>query len=101
MSAMNASQEYKVPERNIYTWRAKYGKSPIITETINVTVKEESDKIRTLESLVSELSIKCKVLREQVKIYEEITTDDAKKKLSMKQLEELEKLKLEAEKLLK
>lgn len=101
LSAAEASYHYKVPHRTIYSWLGKHGKIPIVTETINVVMKSESDKIRKLESLVSELSIKCKVLREQVKIYEEVTGEEGKKKLNMKQLEELERLKKEAEDLLK
>ena len=100
MSVYNASQHYKVPERCIYEWKARYGKTATVRETINVTVKSEFDKIRQLEGIISELSIKCKVLREQVKIYEETIGEEGKKKLNMRQLEDLERLKKEMENLL-
>jgi len=99
MTVSEAAQHYKVPERNIYHWRGKYGSDErkAATEVIGLTVKSEADKIRKLEGIVSELSIECRVLREQTKIYEEMVGEEQKKKLSMKQLEELERLKKETQ----
>jgi len=101
MGVSEASIHYKVPERSIYTWRNKYGeKREVIVETVDLNLQNKVDKIKQLETLVSELSIKCRVLREQIKIYEQTVGDEGKKKLSMKQLEELERLKKEMEDLM-
>ena len=101
-SVPEAARYYEVPERSVYNWlnKRREREEPEEKGVLDAKMREERDKFNKLERLVSELSIKCLVLKEQVKIYEEMVGAEDKKKVSTKQLEELERLKREAQDLL-
>ena len=80
-------------ERLVYKWLKKYGNDSKTVKVVRVIMKSEQERIRELESVVADLSVKCKLFKAQVDIYEEVTGSESKKKLSMEQLQELEKKK--------
>jgi len=91
MSVPEVCRHYKVKNRRtVYRWLQSYGNSRGPTKVVRLVMKSEQERIQELESLVAELSVRSKLLKAQVDIYEEITGEEVKKKLSMKQLRELE-----------
>jgi transposase-like protein len=80
-------------KRTVYRWIQRYGSSSRPTKVVRVIMKSEQEKIRELENLVADLSVRSRLLKAQVEIYEEVCVDDIKKKLSTKQLQGLEEKK--------
>lgn len=89
-----AMEYYDIPwRRTIDRWRQRYGNNRRGTKIVRIVMKDEQERIRELEKLVSDLELKNRVREAQLEIWEERYGDDLKKKLNTKELEEYEKLK--------
>lgn len=87
-------RHYKIrSQRTVYRWLRRYGSQRGPSQVVRVIMKSEQERIKELESVVAELSVRCKLLQTQVSIYEEVTGEEGKKKFSTKQLHELEEKK--------
>ena len=90
MSAREASNFYDIGNRRtVYRWVRKYGKSKRRTKVVRVIMKSELERIRELESALSDALLGRRVLMAQLDYYEE-NVPDIKKKLSSQQLKEFE-----------
>lgn len=94
LNVREAMEFYDVPwSRTIYRWRKKYGKDRRETRIVRVVMKNEQERIRTLEKALADKEIELMALRALNQVYEEDYGEDLKKKLSHEQLANLEKLK--------
>lgn len=90
ISAREASVFYDIGNRRtIYRWVSKYGKSKRRTKVVRVIMKSEQERIRELESALSDALLSKRVLMAQLDYYEE-NVPDIKKKLNSQQLKEFE-----------
>ena len=90
MTAKEASKQYDVlNSRTINYWVQKYGKSKYRTRVVRVVMKSEQERIRELESALSDALLGKRVLAAQLESYETYVPD-LKKKLAPKELKEFE-----------
>ena len=83
--------DYDVQSKtSIYNWRSKYGKVKRTTKVVRVIMKSERERIRELEKIVADLTLKNVANEALLKVYE--TDSELKKKLSTEQLKRLEEL---------
>lgn len=94
LSVKEAMEFYDIAwSRTINRWQKKYGKDRRETRIVRVIMKNEQERIRTLEKALADKEIELMALRALNKVYEEDYGEDIKKKLSPEQLANLEKLK--------
>jgi len=75
--------------RTVQRWVWKYGKQRHETKIVRVVMKNEQERIRELERLVADLTLRNEINETQLEIYAELVPD-FKKKLNSKQLKDFE-----------
>ena len=94
LSVREAMEFYDIPwSRTIYRWLKKYGKDRRETRIVRVIMKNEQERIRTLEKALADKEIELMVLKALNQVYEEDYGEDIKKKLSPERLADFERLK--------
>lgn len=90
LSSSEAVKFYDIScRRTVNRWIQRYGKSQYRTKVVRVIMKSEQERIRELESALSDALLGRRVLAAQLESYEGYVPD-LKKRLSGKELKEFE-----------
>lgn len=94
LSVKEAMEYYDIGwSRTISRWRRQYGKDVKKTRVVRVIMKNEQERIRALEKLLSDKELELIAMRALAQVYEEDYGEDLKKRLPSERLAKLEKLK--------